>query len=139
MPQGGLQLNVPLYQGGGEYASIRQAKEQLGQARRAADLQRVEAHKDVLSSYAKLKAAKAAIESGNEVVKAAETALRGVRLEASVGQRTVLDVLNAQQALLEARVRLVGYQPKKGSKINSSLVCENVTHRGFDPRRDRQE
>ncbi len=108
--QGGLQLNAPLYQGGGEYASIRQAKEQLGQARLATDLQRVEARKGVVSTYAKLKAAKAAIKSGNQVVKAAETALRGVQLEASVGQRTVLDVLNAQQALLEARVKLVSYQ-----------------------------
>ena len=107
---GGQQLNAPLYQGGGEYASIRQAKEQLRQARLAADLQRVEAHKGFLSTYAKLKAARAAIQSGREVVKAAEAALRGVRLEASVSQRTVLDVLNAQQALLEARVKLVGYQ-----------------------------
>lgn len=108
--QAGLQLNVPLYQGGGEYASIRQAKEQLGQARLVADVQRVQARNGVLASYARLKAAKAAIRSGNEVVRAAEVALRGVRLEAAVGQRTVLDVLNAQQSLLEARVKLIGYQ-----------------------------
>ena len=129
--QGGLQLNVPLYQGGGEYASIRQAKEQLGQARLAADLQRVEAHKDVLSSYARLKAAKAAIESGNQVAKAAETALRGVRLEASVGQRTVLDVLNAQQALLEARVKLVSYQHDRVVASYAALAAIGRLDVGF--------
>ena len=74
------------------------------------DVQRVQARNGVLFSYARLKAAKAAIKSGNEVVRAAEVALRGVRLEAAVGQRTVIDVLNAQQSLLDARVEPIGYQ-----------------------------
>ncbi|MEK4034307.1 TolC family outer membrane protein [Methylocystis sp. IM3] len=101
------QLNVPLYQGGAEYASIRQAKEQLGQARLNADLQRDSVRASVVSSYGLLETAKASIVSGQAAVKAAETALAGVREEAKVGQRTTLDVLNAQQALLNARVGLV--------------------------------
>jgi outer membrane protein len=101
------QLNVPLYQGGAEYASIRQAKEQLGQARLNADLQRDSVRASVVSSYGLLETAKASIVSGQAAVKAAETALEGVREEAKVGQRTTLDVLNAQQALLNARVSLV--------------------------------
>jgi outer membrane protein len=101
------QLNVPLYQGGSEYASIRQAKEQLGQARLNADLQRDSVRASVVSSYGLLDTAKASIISGQAAVKAAETALAGVREEAKVGQRTTLDVLNAQQALLNARVGLV--------------------------------
>ena len=101
------QLNVPLYQGGAEYASIRQAKEQLGQARLNADLQRDSVRASVVSSYGLLETAKASIISGQAAVKAAETALAGVREEAKVGQRTTLDVLNAQQALLNARVSLV--------------------------------
>jgi outer membrane protein len=101
------QLNVPLYQGGAEYASIRQAKEQLGQARLNADLQRDSVRASVVSSYGLLETAKASIISGQAAVKAAETALEGVREEAKVGQRTTLDVLNAQQALLNARVSLV--------------------------------
>ncbi|MCX7899065.1 MAG: TolC family outer membrane protein [Methylocystis sp.] len=104
------QLNVPLYQGGGEYASIRQAKEQLGQARLNADLQRDSVRASVVSSYGLLETAKASIVSGQAAVKAAETALMGVREEAKVGQRTTLDVLNAQQALLNARVALVSAQ-----------------------------
>jgi outer membrane protein len=101
------QLNIPLYQGGAEYASIRQAKEQLGQARLNADLQRDSVRASVVSSYGLLETAKASIISGQAAVKAAETALSGVREEAKVGQRTTLDVLNAQQALLNARVSLV--------------------------------
>lgn len=104
------QLNVPLYQGGAEYASIRQAKEQLGQARLNADLQRDSVRASVVSSYGLLDTAKASIVSGQAAVKAAETALAGVREEAKVGQRTTLDVLNAQQALLNARVNLVTSQ-----------------------------
>jgi outer membrane protein len=101
------QLNVPLYQGGSEYAAIRQAKETLGQARLNADLQRDSVRASVASSYALLETAKASIVSGQAAVKAASIALEGVREEAKVGQRTTLDVLNAQQALLNARVNLV--------------------------------
>ncbi len=101
------QLNIPLYQGGSEYASIRQAKEQLGQARLNADVQRDSVRASVVSSYGLLDTAKASIISNQAAVKAAETALAGVREEAKVGQRTTLDVLNAQQALLNARVGLV--------------------------------
>ncbi|MEF3367688.1 TolC family outer membrane protein [Methylocystis sp. 9N] len=104
------QLNVPLYQGGSEYASIRQAKEQLGQARLNADLQRDSVRASVVSSFGLLDTAKASIISGQAAVRAAETALAGVRDEAKVGQRTTLDVLNAQQTLLNARVNLVTSQ-----------------------------
>jgi outer membrane protein len=100
-------LNVPLYQGGAEYASIRQAKEQLGQARLNADLQRDSVRASVAASYGLLETARAQIMSGQAAVKAASIALAGVREEAKVGQRTTLDVLNAQQALLNARVNLV--------------------------------
>jgi outer membrane protein len=101
------QLNIPIYQGGTEYATVRQAKEQLGQARLNADLQRDSVRASVVSSYGLLDTAKAQIISGQAAVKAAEIALAGVREEAKVGQRTTLDVLNAQQALLNARVNLV--------------------------------
>ncbi|KAF0125857.1 MAG: type I secretion outer membrane protein TolC family, partial [Methylocystaceae bacterium] len=88
----------------------RQAKEQLGQARLNADVQRESVRASVVSSYGLLDTAKASIISGQAAVKAAETALAGVREEAKVGQRTTLDVLNAQQSLLNARVNLVTSQ-----------------------------
>lgn len=103
-------LNVPIYQGGAEYASIRQAKEQLGQARFSADVQRDSVRAGVMSSFAQLETARASILSSRASVKAAELALQGVREEAQLGQRTTLDVLNAQMSLLNARVALVTAQ-----------------------------
>ena len=104
------QLNVPLYQGGSEYASVRQAKEALGKARLYADLQRETVRAAVEAAYARLQTARASLSSAIATVKAAEGALINTREEAKVGLRTTLDVLNAQQALLNARVALVTAQ-----------------------------
>ena len=104
------QLNVPLYQGGGEFAGIRQAKEQLGQARIHADVQRAGVRAAVVQAYSQFNTAKAAIKFNTVAVKAAEIALRGVRDEAAFGQRTTYDLLKAQQDLLDARVNLVSSQ-----------------------------
>lgn len=106
-------LNVPLYQGGGEYTAIRQSKEQLGQAKIHVDSVRNEIRAKVIEGYAQYLSAKASVEFGEKAVKAAELALRGVRDESAFGQRTTQDVLNAQQVLLEARVNLVTAQHDK--------------------------
>jgi outer membrane protein len=104
------QLTVPLYQGGAEYSAIRQSKETLGQQRLNVDVNRDEARATVVQSWGQLDAAKAQIEATTAQVNAAEIALNGVREEARVGQRTTLDVLNAQQELVNARVALVTAQ-----------------------------
>jgi outer membrane protein len=104
------QLSVPLYQGGGEYATIRQAKETLGQRRLDLDTARDQVQQTVTQAWGQLEAAKAQIEATEAQVAAAEIALNGVREEARVGQRTTLDVLNAQQDLVNARVSLVTAQ-----------------------------
>ncbi|MGO8739084.1 TolC family outer membrane protein [Rhodoblastus sp.] len=106
----GGQLNVPIYQGGQEYAAIRQAKEKLNQAQLAVMSARNQARAGVVTSWGQLEAARAAIISFQAAVKAAEIALNGVREEAKVGQRTTLDVLNAEQTLLNTRVELVQAQ-----------------------------
>lgn len=104
------QLNVPLYQGGAEYSSIRQAREQLGRARIHATVLRNAVRASVVQAFSQFATAKASKSFNEKAVKAAEIALRGVRDEAAFGQRTTLDVLNAQQALLNARVNLVTSQ-----------------------------
>jgi outer membrane protein len=104
------QLTVPLYQGGAEYAAVRQSKETLGQKRLDLDTARDVTRATVTQSWGQLQAAKAQIESTTAQVNAAEIALNGVREEARVGQRTTLDVLNAQQELVNARVALVTAQ-----------------------------
>jgi outer membrane protein len=103
-------VNVPIYQGGAEYALIRQSKETLAQQRLVLDQTRDQVRATVVQTWGQLQAAKAQMMSAQVQVKASETALNGVREEARVGQRTTLDVLNAQQALVNARVALVTAQ-----------------------------
>jgi len=104
------QVSVPVYQGGSEYATIRQAKETLNQRRIDLDTARDQTRQTLVQSWGQLEAAKAQIQATQAQVTAAEIALNGVREEARVGQRTTLDVLNAQQELVNARVALVTAQ-----------------------------
>jgi outer membrane protein len=103
-------LSVPIYQGGAVYSLVRQAKETLGQKRLDLDTARDSVRQTVVQSWGQLEAAKANIDATQAQVQAAEIALDGVRQEARVGQRTTLDVLNAQQELVNARVALVTAQ-----------------------------
>ncbi len=103
-------VTIPIYQGGAEYATIRQAKETLGQTRLTADFTRENVRAAVISAWGLLESSKATVQADQASVNASEIALNGVREEARVGQRTTLDVLNAQQTLLNARVALVGAQ-----------------------------
>ncbi|MFN3671817.1 MAG: TolC family outer membrane protein [Bosea sp. (in: a-proteobacteria)] len=100
-------LTIPIYEGGQVYSRTRQAKETAGQRRIEVDTQRDTVRAAVVSAWGALDAAKAQIVAAQAQVQAAETALSGVREEAKVGQRTTLDVLNAQQELVNARSSLV--------------------------------
>jgi outer membrane protein len=104
------QISVPIYQGGAEYSLIRQSKETLAQQRLALEQVRDQARATVVQAWGQLLAGKLQVVSAQEQVSESETALNGVRDEARVGQRTTLDVLNAQQALVNARVALVTAQ-----------------------------
>ncbi len=105
--QGGLSLSLPLFSGGLNNARIRQAE-----ARTTATGERqIAVERDVIaqtrSAYASLRASVAAIGSNDTAVSAATLSLEGVRAENTVGNRTVLDILNAEQELLTAQVNLV--------------------------------
>jgi outer membrane protein len=102
-----LNLTVPIYQGGAEYSAIRLDKETVGQQRLNADQLRDQTRANVVQAWGQLEAAKAQIEAAIRQNDAAERALTGVRNEAQAGQRTTLDVLNAEQALVNARVALI--------------------------------
>jgi outer membrane protein len=103
-------LTVPLYQGGGASALVRQDKEIATQRRFEVEQTRDQVRFAVVAAWGALDAARAQITAAQAQVDAAETALTGVREEARVGQRTTLDVLNAQQQLLNARVNLITAQ-----------------------------
>jgi outer membrane protein len=104
------QVTVPIYQGGAEYSLIRQSKETEAQQRLNLEQVRDQARADLVTAWGQLLAGKAQVESSQAQVSASEIALLGTQKEASVGQRTVLDVLNAQQAVVNARVALVTAQ-----------------------------
>jgi outer membrane protein len=102
--------SIPIYQGGAEYSLIRQSKENLAQQRLNLETTRDQTRANVVQAWGQLEAGKAQVQSAQAQVTASEIALNGVREEAKAGQRTTLDVLNAQQALVNARVALVTAQ-----------------------------
>jgi outer membrane protein len=103
-------LTVPIYEGGEVAARTRQAKETAGQRRLDVETTRDQVRAAVVAAWGQLESSKAQITAAQAQVQAAEVALNGVREEARVGQRTTLDVLNAQQELLNARVNLITAQ-----------------------------
>ena len=123
---GVLQLTIPIYQGGTEYSLIRQSKESLGQQRLILEQQRDQVRANVVQAWGLLEASKAQIQAAQAQVTAAEIALNGVREEARVGQRTTLDVLNAQQELVNARVTLVTAQ--RDRVVNSYTLLAATGH-----------
>ncbi|NVJ99579.1 MAG: TolC family outer membrane protein [Alphaproteobacteria bacterium] len=106
----GVQLSVPLYQGGSRFSELRRAKQVRSQ--RLMDIRQAErvAQENVFVAWDQYRAAVGQIRSSEAQVRASEIALEGVRQEAYVGSRTTLDVLNAEQELLNARVALVRAQ-----------------------------
>lgn len=102
----GATLSVPIYQGGSASASVRQSKESLGQARIGLDVSRDQVRAAVTSAYTQLSASQAAVTANRETLRAGRLALDGVVQERDVGQRTTLDVLNAQNTVLNAQIAL---------------------------------
>jgi outer membrane protein len=135
------QVSMPIYQGGAEYSLIRQSKETLAQQRLNLEQVRDQTRANVVTAWGQLVAGKAQVQSAQSQVTASEIALNGVREEAKAGQRTTLDVLNAQQALVNARVALVTAQHDRVvasySVLNSvgrlSPIVLNLSTNIYDP------
>ncbi|KAF0205889.1 MAG: type I secretion outer membrane protein TolC, partial [Methylocystaceae bacterium] len=134
-------LNVPIYEGGLTSSRVRQAKETAGQRRFDADVARAEVLSLVRAYWGALQAAKTQIAAAQTQIAAAERALYGVREEAKAGQRTTLEILNAQQELLNARLALIIAQRDRvvaSYAVLSSLGrlssdCLGLTPNGYDP------
>ncbi|NIJ15143.1 outer membrane protein [Sphingobium vermicomposti] len=103
----GVQLTIPLYQGGRPAAQVRQSQALQSQAME----QEIEVERGVIaqtrSAFASWQASLQTIQSNQKAVDAADLSLEGVRAENSVGSRTILDILNAEQEALNAKVQLV--------------------------------
>jgi outer membrane protein TolC len=101
------QLQVPIYQGGGDEATVRRAKQlhsetqiQIAQADR-------QVRQSVTSSWQNFTAAKSSISTNQTAVSANQTAYDGAVIEQQAGSRTILDVLNAEQELINSQVSVV--------------------------------
>ena len=102
----GATLTIPIYQGGRVSAQVRQSKESLGQARIQVDVSRDQVRAAVASAWTQYQASRETVAANREVVNAAQLALNGVIEERNVGQRTTLDVLNAQADVITAQINL---------------------------------
>lgn len=99
-----LQLTVPLYEGGSVYSQTRQRKQIHNQRRIQVEEQRRLVRQSVTQAWENLTTARSNITARRDQVEAARIALEGVQQEAEVGSRTTLDVLDAEQEYLDARV-----------------------------------
>ncbi len=97
-------MTVPIYTGGAVEAQVRQAKHTHVGRLQQIEQARTEQQALVIAAWSRYQAANAQVASAAEQVRANQTALTGVREEYRVGQRTLLDVLNAEQELLNSQV-----------------------------------
>ncbi len=102
------QLSIPIFQGGRVAAQVRQSKEQFREKELEVDVTRNEIRAAVVSAWTTMQNAKASIRANRAQIKASRLALNGVIEERKVGQKTTLDVLTAQNTLLNAQDALIG-------------------------------
>ena len=103
----GANLTVPLYQGGGEYARVRQTKQTVRQRQDDLEAAFRAVRNEVTAAWQALVTATTQIDSISEQVRANLIAVEGARQEALVGQRTTLDVLDQESDLFQSQVNLV--------------------------------
>lgn len=106
----GLSVGGPIYQGGMLAAQVRQVMARRDSARAQLLTTAQAAELNVASAYANLEVARASAQASERQVQAASIAFEGIREEATLGARTTLDVLNAEQELLDARANLISAQ-----------------------------
>lgn len=138
------ELRIPLYEAGVRSSQVREAR-QINNQRR---LEIIDAERQVdeavRTAWENLRAAKDRVESDVAQVRANGIALEGVKQEAEVGSRTVLDVLDAEQELLDSRVALVSDQRDQQVAAYTllaaigQLTAENLQLEGerYDPKRN---
>jgi outer membrane protein len=117
-------VDVPIYDGGLTHATIRQAKQiHLGRIQ-TIGATRAFVQRAVSAGWSQLEAARARVELGNARIKSSQVALKGVRGEEAIGQRTLLDVLNAEQDILDSQVAQIN--ARRDVLISSYQVLSDV-------------
>jgi len=138
-----VQLTMPLYRSGTDYSKTRAAEQTLTQRKMELDEARRKAHETADNAWQAFMSGQAALEADNAEVDAAAQALEGVKAESKVGTRTTLDVLNAEQELLDARIDQVKSQHDRDLALlqiraaTGELTAENLNLplKPYDPKR----
>ena len=126
-----LNLSGPIYQGGGLASAARKAAALRDASKAGLHLTRLGVDQEVGNSWASLVVANAALQATDQQIRAARVAFRGVREEASLGARTTLDVLNAEQELLDAEANKVSAESDRYVavyRLLSSMGLLTVSH-----------
>lgn len=127
----GIETSGPIYQGGRLSSQLRQAMARRDAARGSLHSTRHTIRQGVGIAWAQVLSARATTAASKEQIKAAEVAFEGVREEASLGSRTTLDVLNAEQELLNAKASLVSAQSSEYTatyRLLSAMGLLTVDH-----------
>ncbi|SMY08958.1 TolC family outer membrane protein [Flavimaricola marinus] len=106
----GLSVGGPIYQGGRIASSVRDAMARRDATRASLLITSQQIEQNVYNAYSFLEVSRASRDASEREVRAATVAFQGVREEATLGARTTLDVLNAEQDLLDARANLISAQ-----------------------------
>ena len=117
----GVTLSGPIYRGGALHSSIRQAKARRDAARASLHTTRHAIEANVGIAWAQLEVARSALRATDEQINAFRVAFEGVREEADLGARTSLDVLNAEQDLLDAEANKLSAQSDRDVAVYSLL------------------
>ncbi|MGF1446840.1 MAG: TolC family outer membrane protein [Pikeienuella sp.] len=131
----GVVVTIPFYSGGGNYAAVRQAQASVEGAEAAITNALRDAIRNTGIAWSSLEVARASIEAGRLEVRAAQLAFEGVTEEAKVGARTTLDVLDAEEDVLDARAGLISAQRDEyvaAYQILASIGLLTVDHLGLD-------
>ncbi len=117
-------VTIPLYQSGGEYARVRAARQVIAQRRLDVERSQRAVIENATLSWQALETARAEITAFEDAVRAAEIAFEGAEQEATVGIRTTLDVLDAEQELFDAKVDLVS--ARRDEVVSSYAVAAAI-------------
>lgn len=121
-----LSVTQPIYQGGGLASSYRRALASRDAAKSALLTAQHDVIQNVANAYVRLETAKASLISSAEQVRAARVAFEGIREEAKLGARTTLDVLSAEQDLLDAQINQVSARSEEGIASYQLLQAQGL-------------
>lgn len=117
-------VSMPLYEGGEIHAQVRQAKQIHLSQLQSIDAIRADVQQNVTAAWAQYEAARARVDLARQQIRTSQAALDGVRREEGIGQRTLLDVLNAQQDSIDAQVSMVSV--RRGELISAYILMAQI-------------